>query len=453
VSDEELAFAGPSRLAGLVRDGEVTPRELVEGCLARIARLDPELHAFRAVLPEEALAEADRALAGLRAGEARPLLGVPFAVKDDQPVAGQRVTRGTGAVDTVAPADGELVGRLRAAGAVVVGITNVPELTLWGFTETLSNGATRNPWDRTRTPGGSSGGSAAAVAAGLVPLATASDGAGSVRIPAALCSLFGLKLTRGRVGWGDREEVWNGMAVPGLLTRSVADAALAHEAVLGEALGTEPGPRLRIAVTTATPPGMPARLLHAEHRDAVHAMASLLGELGHEVHEHDLPLTAAMAARVAVRYLAGAAQEVREVDHPELLERRTRKMVTAGRVAARGLARARAWEATDAAAVGSIFAGHDLVLMPTVAGPPPPVGTWSGRGAARTWQGNVQRYPFTALWNHLGNPAASVPAGFDAAGLPLSVQLAARPGAEAMLLSVAAEIEEARPWAQHRPSS
>jgi amidase len=452
VSDDELAFAGPARLAALVRAGEVTPRELVEAALARIAHVDQGLNAFRVTLPERALAEADQALARVGSGASRPLLGVPVAIKDDVAVAGQRLTRGTGAVDAVQVADGEIVARLRAAGAIVVGITNVPELTLWGFTETLSNGATRNPWDPTRTPGGSSGGSGAAVAAGLVPLASASDGSGSIRIPAALCGLFGLKLTRGRLPWGDRAEVWNGMAVPGLLARSVADTALAYEAVLGEALATGPGPRLRIAVSTATPPGIPRRVLDREHREAVQATASLLAGLGHEVHAHDLPVTLAMSSRVAVRNLAGAADEAGQVDHPERLERRTRSMVRTARVASRLLPRARRGQDADAQAVGALFEDHDLLLTPTVAGPPAPVGTWSGRGAARTWQGNVERYPYTALWNHLGNPAASVPAGFDTAGLPLSAQLVARPGAETTLLSVAAEIEEARPWTQHRPS-
>ena len=174
------------------------PRELAELALARIGELDGTLNAFRVVRAEQALAAADALVL-----DDRPLLGVPVAIKDDTAVAGERLTWGTAAVETPAAVDGHLAALLRAAGAVVIGITNVPELTLWGFTETLSNGATRNPWDPARTPGGSSGGSAAAVAAGLVPLATASDGAGSIRIPAACCGLFGCKLTRGRLGWGD----------------------------------------------------------------------------------------------------------------------------------------------------------------------------------------------------------------------------------------------------------
>jgi amidase len=452
--DADVAFAGPAAQAELVRRREVRPRELVELVLARIAELDSGLNAFRAVLPERALAEADQAEARVGAGERRPLLGVPVAIKDDVAVAGLPLTRGTSAVDDPAPADGELVARLRAAGAIVVGVTNVPELTLWGFTETQTNGATRNPWDRHRTPGGSSGGSASAVAAGLVPLATASDGAGSIRIPAALCGVFGLKVQRGRLGWGDGAERWNGMAVPGVLARTVADTALAYEALTGlawtQAAAHPPG-RLRVAVALATPPGIPERMLDRERREAVVATGELLRTLGHDVHEHELPLTVAMASRVAVRYLAGAAEEARDVAHPERLERRTRQMIALGRAAERVLPRARAAEGADAATINAIFDHHDLLLTPAVATPPVPIGTWEGRNAVTTWHANASRYPFLALWNHLGNPAASLPAGFDSLGLPLAVQLVARPEGEETLLSVAAQLEQARPWADHRP--
>ena len=443
----DLAFEGPARLADLVRRREVRPRELVELALRRIADHDGRLRAFRTVRAEQALAVAD----ALELDD-RPLLGVPFAVKDDVAVAGERLTWGTAAVDQPALQDGEIVARLRAAGAIVVGITNVPELTLWGFTETLTNGATRNPWDLARTPGGSSGGSAAAVAAGLVPLATASDGAGSIRIPAACTGLFGLKVTRGRLGWGERGDVWAGLAVPGVLTRTVEDAALVYGALTGLpwARRGDPAP-LRVAVTTKTPPGVPQRALDRERREAVVATASLLEGLGHEVHEQDLPITLAMARRVATRYFAGAAEAEREIAHPELLERRTRRMAATGRVAERAVAGARAGQEADAAAFAPLFGAHDVILTPAIAGPPPRVGAWQARGAAATWQGNVAQYPFSALWNHLGNPAMAVPAGFDAAGLPLAVQVAGRMGEEAMLLALAAQIEEARPWAHARP--
>jgi amidase len=425
----------------------VSPRELVEHALARITELDGSLNAFRVVRAEHALAVANAIEL-----DDRPLAGLPVAVKDDAAVARERMTWGTGAVTSSSQVDGEIVRRLRLAGAIVIGITNVPELTMWGFTETLSNGATRNPWDLARTPGGSSGGSAAAVAAGLVPLATASDGAGSIRIPAACTGLFGLKATRGRLSWGDRGEVWAGMAVPGVLARSVADTAIAYAALTEQPWSPvgEPG-RLRVAFSTATPPGIPQRALDGERRQAVVATASLLDSLGHEVHEHDLPITLGMVRRVAVRYLAGAAEAERTVERPELLERRTRRMARAGRAAERLLPGALAGREADAAAFAPLFAEHDVVLTPAIAGPPPRVGTWQGRGAAATWQGNAQQYPFSALWNHLGNPAMAVPAGFDRAGLPLSVQFAGRMGEEPRLLALAAQLEEARPWAHARP--
>jgi amidase len=190
----ELAFAGPTALAAKVRAGEVAPRELVELYMRRIDAVDPRLNAFRTTFAEAALAEADE-----RAGSVGPLAGVPIAVKDDLAVAGQTTTKGSRSFGPPATADAEPVRRLRAAGAVPIGITNVPELMIFPWTTTEANGVTRNPWNLDRTPGGSSGGSASAVAAGLVAAATASDGGGSIRIPASCCGLVGMKPTRGRV--------------------------------------------------------------------------------------------------------------------------------------------------------------------------------------------------------------------------------------------------------------
>src|SRR3954452_8487009 len=195
----DLAFAGLERQARLVRSGELSSRELVATLLERITSLDPQLNAFRIVHAERALVEADQAQARLKGGDERPLLGVPVALKDEVDLAGELTTRGTDAFSDPAAADSEMVRRLREAGAIVVGKTLLPELAICGFTESATWGVTRNPWDRQRTPGGSSGGAAGAAAAGLVPIASASDGAGSIRIPAACCGLFGLKPQRGRV--------------------------------------------------------------------------------------------------------------------------------------------------------------------------------------------------------------------------------------------------------------
>src|SRR5438477_3569064 len=222
----ELAYAGIARQAELIAAGELSARELVQVYLDRIGRYDWRLNAFRVVLAERARLQADQADARRGAGETRALLGVPIAVKDDIDVAGEVTAWGTNAHGAPAQADAEVVRRLREAGAVIIGKTNVPELTIWPFTESATFGVTRNPWDRQRAPGGSSGGSAAAVAAGLVGAALGSDGAGSIRIPSAWCGLFGLKPQRDRVPVAPKRAPWHGLSVNGVLTRSVADTAL-----------------------------------------------------------------------------------------------------------------------------------------------------------------------------------------------------------------------------------
>ena len=444
----ELAFAGVARQAELVRAGEVSPRELVETALERIERLDPELNAFRAVFAERALDETER----VRAGDGRPLAAVPIAVKDDTHVAGTPRVRGSSACVTPEAEDAEFVRRLRAAGAIVIGITRTPELAIWPFTETAAGGITRNPWNLQRTPGGSSGGPAAAVAAGLVPASTASDGAGSIRIPAACCGLFGLKPQRGRVPIAPREEYWNGLSVYGFLARSVADTALLYEVASGEpyvrAAQRAPG-RLRIALSVKVPAGSTARL-HHDWRRAAEDTAELLRSLGHEVVERD-PAIGAAGVTTLTRYLAGVYEEARAVDHPDRLERRTRGMARLGAAADRALRRARAAEARDAARVNAIFDDVDVVLGPTLARAALPIGFYEGRGAAYTLNGVLRWVPFNGLWNHLGNPAAAVPAGFDADGMPLSVQLVGRPDGEATLLALSRQLERARPWADQRP--
>src|ERR1700677_3240737 len=290
----ELAYAGIARQAQLIASGEISSVELLDLYLERIGRLNPRLNAFRVVFAERARLEAGQADARRGAGgesASRPLLGVPIAVKDDIDVAGELTAYGTNAQDEPARADAEVVRRLREAGAVIIGKTNVPELTLWPFTETATYGATRNPWDSQRSPGGSSGGSAAAVAAGLVGAALGSDGAGSIRIPAAFCGLFGLKPQRGRVSMAPRPRGWHGLSVNGVLTRSVADSALFYDVASGtidvdadrapapaipfaSAAGTPPGP-LRIVYSTRVPLGVISKL-DADARRAFDETVALL---------------------------------------------------------------------------------------------------------------------------------------------------------------------------------
>ncbi len=459
----ELVFAGIARQAELVRSGEVSARELVEACLGRIAQLDPELNAFRVVLAERALAEADQADARRAAGDERALLGVPLAIKDVADVAGETTTHGTSAHGGSAERDAELVRRLRGAGAVIVGKTLTPEIALWGFTESATFGRSRNPWDLDRTPGGSSGGSGAAVAAGMVGAASASDGLGSIRIPASCCGLFGLKPQRARVPLAPDDDHWHGLSVAGVLTRSVLDTALFLD--VATASRTQPegeaGPfvaaarrrpdRLRVGVATNPPPG--ARRAGEEVRRAVDETAQLLSGLGHEVAE--LRLDYGMVGTRAIgRFLRGARDEAARLPEPRRLERRTRATGRLGSlVPAAAIARDRASEAAHARGLASAFEGHDVVVTPTTAAPAAEIGLYEGAGALATLVGEGLRWPgaFTPPWNYTGQPAAAVPAGFDARGLPLSVQLVGRPSDEATLLSLAAQLEAERPWVDRRP--
>jgi amidase len=452
----DLCFAGAAEQARLVSSGEVSARELVEATLQRIERLNPTLNAFRVVFAARALIEAHQADARHGAGGHRPLLGVPVAVKDSIDVAGEVTAYGSLAHGGPADSDADVVRALREAGAIVVGKTNVPELAVWPFTETLAFGATRNPWSLDHTPGGSSGGAGAAAAAGLCGLALGSDGAGSIRIPAAFCGLFGLKPQRDRVSLGpNQHDSWHGLVVNGPLTRRVADAALFLDVAGGggfaEAAGRDPG-RLRIAVSTKVPPGAIARL-GAEQRRAVQDTAELLRSLGHEVVEREIDYGAGASLNVIARYLRGVHDEAATMEHPDRLESRTQGMAKlGGRIPAGQVARARAAEPALAARINAVFDDADVVLLPGPSGPPFRVGQLHGRGALWTLNVAAAKVPWYPIFNAIGQPAASVPAGFDAAGLPLAVQLGGRPDDEATLLSLAAQIERERPWADRRPA-
>jgi amidase len=463
---DDLAFAGAARQAEMVRAGEVSPSELVRLYLERIERLDPQLNAFRTVLAERALLEAKQAEARLKGGEERPLLGVPIALKDNQDLAGELTTHGTDGFSEPAKADSEIVRRLRKAGAIVIGKTHLPELAICGFTESATWGVTRNPWNAQRSPGGSSGGSAAAVAAGLVPVASASDGAGSIRIPASSCGVFGLKPQRGRISLAPDVEHWNGLSVYGCVSRTVIDTALFLDMTNGgsaepgalppperpfvESAKTPPG-RLRIAWSTAPPRAAAPPTVSEVAKEAVRETVELLRSLGHDASEHD-PVWGGIGNNITPRYLRGIADDFARVAHPERLERRTRGFARLGRLFPDGLFEAalRAREA-DAARVNAIFDSHDVLMTPVMGGTAIPVRRWEGQGALRTVLGMSRFYPFCVPWNHLGNPAMSVPAGFAADGMPLAVQVIGRPGDEATLLSLAAQLEAERPWAGARP--
>jgi amidase len=467
MADNDIAFAGAARQAEMVRAGEVSPTELVRLHLERIERIDPQLNSFRAVFAERALLEAEQAEARLKGGDERPLLGVPIAIKDEVDVVGEVKTKGTDAFTEPAAADGEMVRRLREAGAIVIGLTLLPEMAICGFTESATYGVTRNPWNPQRTPGGSSGGSGAAVAAGLVPIASAGDGAGSIRIPAASCGLFGLKPSRGRVSMAPQLEGWRGLAVDGCLSRTVLDTALWLDIVSGgsrepeappppdtpfvESAKTMPG-KLRVAWSTKPPRAAAPPTVSDVAKGAVAETARLLDSLGHEVVGRD-PDWGGIGNNITARFLGGVAETIEEAPHPERLERRTRGFGRLGGLLPQVLYERALNEgrAADVARVNAIFDSHDVLVMPVMGGTALPVRRWEGRGALWTVLGMSRFYPFCVPWNHLGNPAMAVPAGFAPDGMPLSVQIVGRPGDEATLLSLAAQLEAERPWAEARP--
>ncbi len=455
----ELAYAGAAEQARLIRDGEASAREVVEATIERIERVDPQVNAYRVVFAERALAEADQADARRASGQERPLLGVPVAIKDDADIAGEITAFGTGAYGEPKRLDSDVVVRLREAGAIVIGKTNVPELTMWPWTTSVTWGAVRNPWGPDRTTGGSSGGSAAAAATGMCGVALGSDGGGSIRYPAALCGLFGIKPQRDRVSLGpDHHDAWNGLTVYGPIARTVTDAAAFLDATAdGGPTGgyvaalSEPAQPLRVAVSLKPPQGSLARL-GADQRRAVEETADLLRSLGHEVIERQVDLPFQVTVNVVVRYLRGLDHDASTMPRRERLERNTRALAKLGALSPDGwLEKARRAEPRLAQEMNSVFDVADVVLMPIVAGQAPKLTDLTGRGAAWSFNRAATEVAYASPWNVIGQPAASVPAGFDADGLPLAVQLCGRAGDEVTLLRLSAQIEEARPWADKRP--
>jgi len=452
----------------MVRNGRLSPRALVELCLSRITRLDQQLNAFRVVLVEEALAQAVQVGQRLEAGEELPLAGVPIAVKDDTDVAGVSTMCGTGIDRGPASADSAAVRRLREAGAIVVGKTHLPEFGAYAMCESATWGVTRNPWDLTRTPGGSSGGSAAAVAAGMVPGALGTDGGGSVRIPAAYCGLVGLKGQRGRISTlqaPEREYRFHGLPHVGVLARSVLDAALLHDAMTGAEPGDEipsPPPAGQLVDAAARPPRalriamsfkpiFPVRVTDDVRRPVMET-AELLRSLGHEVIERD-PIypTRAIAGTIAL-FMHGLASEIERLPTPERLERRTQAQARSSRLIPDWLAdRALASRPALIAHALELFDDFDVLLTPVTAKPAARVGYFEGLGPTRSFLMLLPFIAFTSAQNFSGQPALSLPAGFSADGLPQAIHLVARPNDEETLVSLAAQLETARPWADVHP--
>jgi amidase len=458
---------GLADLAAAIAAGTVTSVTATTAALDRIEATQPTLNAFRVVRRAEALAEAAAADRRLAAGARTPLLGVPIAIKDDTDIAGAPTAFGCGGEFPPKTEDAEAVRRLRAAGAVIVGKTNTCEIGQWPFTDAAAFGYTRNPWDAGHTPGGSSGGAAAAVAAGLLPAALGSDGAGSVRIPAAWTHLVGIKPQRGRISTWPRAESFYGLTVNGPLARTVADAALLLDAAAGphpgdrhtppeisavEAVGRDPG-QLRIALSLRIPFTATRTALDPEVALAVRDVAATLRRLGHRVTVTDLHYGVLVGAAFLPRSMVGVRRELAKLPGAQVDPRTHANAGTGRLLAGPGLALSRALEPWLHRRIGRFFDRHDLVLAPTTATGPPPVHAMDGLGSLATDALITAACPYTWPWNVLGWPSINVPAGFTGAGLPLGAQLMGPANSDALLISVASQLESELRWDRLWPSS
>lgn len=468
----DLAALDATGQADLVRRGEATAVELVQAALERIAAVDPELGAVVDLDP-------DRALDDARSGPTGPFAGVPYLVKDlAAEVAGGSFTEGSRFLHgLVSTADSELVRRLRAAGFIILGRTNTPEFGMAPTCEPVRHGPTRNPWDPSLSTSGSSGGSAAAVASGMVPAAHGNDLGGSLRFPASACGLFGLKPTRARVPLGpEYGDVLSGWACEHALTRTVRDSAAILDATAGPMLGdpypappmvrpfldevgADPG-KLRIAYSPRVPSG---QLGHPDCVAALDDAVSLLESLGHEVVEADLPgLTPEVGAAIGTAFNSATSWILRywirrlgrepgafEIEPLTRAYWEAGEQVTAGEYLL-------AIEDLQAFAriVAAFLTGYDGWLTPTMSTPPVPIGHITSTPeqpllAAERGGASVE-YPLVVA-NITGNPAMSVPLWWNAQGLPIGVHVLGRFGDEATLLQLAAQLEQARPWTQRVP--
>ncbi|MCL4111916.1 UNVERIFIED_CONTAM: hypothetical protein GTU68_043026 [Idotea baltica] len=450
----DLTALDATELAAHVQSRTISARRLVEATLARIEELEPTINAFRIVMAEDALAEADL-IDSLPDNELAelPLAGVPVAIKDDTNVAGQSTMWGSAVDRGICTADAEVVARLRRAGAVIIGKTNTPELTLWPWTASQQWGVTRNPWDLDRTPGGSSGGSGAAVCSGMAAMALGSDGGGSIRYPAGLTGLVGMKPQRDRVPLGpEHASGWNGLIVLGPLTRSVRDAALFLDIVGGDPTATRlrdavdaPGRGLRIAVSTNAPPGSQVSLSPAR-RKQVDEVASLLTNLGHDVSKVDVDYGIASLWQSTVRLLKGAQQDAASMPDQHALERRTRAVARmGGLIPNHSLRKAIGREQRVAESINRVFDNADVVLTPLCEAPASMIDDCPQRGAARSLRA-ANTSAWLVPWNLTGQPAIAIPTGIDGKGMPTAIHMAGQADDEASLLVVASQIEGALPF-------
>jgi amidase len=439
------------QIAEDVRSGRTTARAATEAALNRIENADAAIGAFQVIRVFASLREADAVDARPDLREL-PLAGVPIAIKDNIPVTGEPMRVGSAGSDPAPQQhDHEIVTRLRAAGAVVVGLTRVPELCVFGATDS-SFGVTHNPWDHARTPGGSSGGSAAAVAAGMVPVAHGNDGMGSIRIPAACCGLVGIKAGLGVVPADLGNCAWFEMAENGPLTTTVADAALLLSVMADRpsfATVCEPG-TLRIAVSTKAP--MPATPVDKHWAAATRETGVLLREAGHIVMDANPPYGQSIAMSGLARWVAGTELDARLLVDRSKMATRTRRHAALGKLVLRAGFPHEKGRTKWRARAEKFFGDHDVLITPTLAQQPLASKAWADRGWFTNVWSNAHYAPFAAPWNLAGWPAMAVPAGLAPNGMPLSVQLVARPGGEPMLLALAAQLEQLRPWQRVAPA-
>jgi amidase len=448
-----MTFIGRSavELAALVRGGEATAEAVVAEHLAHARRVDGDLNMVTVTRGERALADARAVDAHPRRDSLR-LAGVPVVVKDSIDVAGELSRHGSrGGSSVAASVDDPTVARLRAAGAVVIAKTTMCELAIWPFTESKAWGWTRNPWQLDRSPGGSSGGCGAAVAAGAAPLALGADGGGSIRIPSAVCGLFGLKAGSGVV---PASEVpgsnWYGLTELGPMATTVADAAVMLDVLAGTDRFAEVPDAGRLRVAISLQPPVPGVGLDPRVRDAVLWTGYALEQAGHRVFRADPPYPLTLGLPFLRRWLAAIADQADLMD-ARWLEPRSAQLAAVGRFlrvfgapcpasAARWRERMNAW-----------FSDYDVLLSPVVASPPPSLGYWDGKGLLSTLWSATRFMAYTPPWNLAGFPSASVPTGERVDKVPVGAQLVGPQGSEAFLLSLAAQLERIRPWARHAP--
>jgi amidase len=469
---DALPFMTATELAARIRDGTLSARESVEAAIRRVEAVDPHLGAFTELDADGALAAA----AAIAPGDERPFAGVPIAVKANVAAAGLCMNLGSRFLAGHRPTHSAyLVRRLRDAGFVTIGATKMPEFGILPTTEPRHGGPARNPWNPSRTPGGSSGGSAAAVAAGLVPIAHGNDGGGSLRIPAACCGLVGLKPSRGRVSRGP--DLGDSFLVSdGVLSRTVAETALLLDVLAGYepgdatwapppvepyalAMRRDPG-RLRIAMTLANALDVEA---DADVVGGLHSAAALLRELGHDVVEDAPPLPPpesldiflnVFGPNIALGIALGEQLAARPPEADEIEPMSLAVLERARGLSSTSYLTALAQLQLLARGTVAFFADYDLLLTPVLAASPLAIGELHGCGSEPLddLRRSGRFAPYTPLFNVTGQPAISVPVGFGEDGLPTAVQLAGRPLGEETLLQVAAQIEAARPWADRRPA-